>query len=111
MTANRRHRCVGFIEDVIGEDWQESVFESIWNHAAPPQVVMGLGERRWRMLARYGRTRQEERILKGLGEGLTAEQIAEQMNLTPHRIRQIARAVFERVTGQTEPKQLDLDLF
>lgn len=91
----------GFIQDVIGEDWEDLVTESIYENGEDlDPITLGLNARRWRQLVGHTRTLTEEKIAKIFGNGGKVRDAARELRKTDRRIRQIAKIFLARLAIQ-----------
>ncbi|MDA8390863.1 MAG: hypothetical protein M0Z76_09075 [Gammaproteobacteria bacterium] len=106
----RQHRGVvaGFIDDLIKPGWQDWMEVPAWPETTST-VIFGLTPLRWEQLADLARTIQEREIALMLGDHSTVAEVADAMRLSPKRVEQVARGLFDRVA---KPKaQIQVDMF
>lgn len=105
----RRHRgaTIGFIDDLLQPGWQDWMDVPSWP-ATTSTVIFGLTPLRWGQLADRAKTIQERDVAAALGDYSTVAQIAVAMKLSPKRVEQIARGLFDRIAKRQAAHQVDM---
>ncbi len=95
----RRHRGVVpcFIDDIFPHGWADWMDIPSWPDVVVQDAIFGLTAIRWAQLADRARTIQERTVTQQLGEHSTIAEIAVTTGLSPKRVEQIARGLFDRV--------------
>ncbi len=107
----RRHRGVVavFIDDVFPPGWADWLEVPAWPETMEDAPLCGLGARRWRHLADYAKTLQEQQVARQLGEYSSVAEVAVAMGLSVKRVQQIGRGLLDRVAKpRTAPRQVDM---
>ena len=110
VKKTRRHRGVvpHFIDDIFPPGWQDWLEVPAWPETTAA-AIFGLTPLRWGQLADLAKTIQEREIALALGDHSTVAEVAGAMRLSPKRVEQIARGLFDRVA---KPKaQIQVDMF
>ncbi len=111
VRPERVHRGVVIcaIEDIFPEGWQEWMDIPTWPETCDEAPLCGLGPKRWRMLADFAKTLQEQQVARQLGEYSSVAEIAATLGLSEKRVAQLARQLLDRVA---KPKtQVQVDMF